>query len=199
VEQQESAHTALSQFRLLQELKGFPHGRTTHHFGRQRFTSTNAIITQGQRSKDYVKGQHWRSTVHLVPFFGPLGLSEITAGKVQECRIDRMRKRWRNAESPRPGALHTRKSSRSGRPQNRSARRLAQPSTGPVRAILVVAENFRTGHGYPPRNIKNSTRPHASVHIKPNLDAVEINRMWPKKKKNPAQGAPQHPASETDV
>jgi integrase len=47
------------------------------------------IITQGQRSKIYVKGQHSRSTVHLVPFFGPLGLSEITAGKVQEYRIHR--------------------------------------------------------------------------------------------------------------
>jgi integrase len=47
------------------------------------------IITQGQRSKDYVKGQHWRSTVHLVPFFGHLGLSEVTSGKVQEYRIHR--------------------------------------------------------------------------------------------------------------
>jgi integrase len=47
------------------------------------------IITQGQRSKIYVKGQHWRSTVHLVPFFGNMGLSEITAGKVQEYRIHR--------------------------------------------------------------------------------------------------------------
>jgi len=47
------------------------------------------IITQGQRSKDYLKGQHWRSTVHLVPFFGHLGLSEVTAGKIQEYRIHR--------------------------------------------------------------------------------------------------------------
>jgi len=48
------------------------------------------IITQGQRSRIYVAGQHWRSTVHLVPFFGPMGLSEITAGKVQEYRIHRL-------------------------------------------------------------------------------------------------------------
>jgi integrase len=47
------------------------------------------IITQGERSKDYIKGQHWRSTVHLVPFFGHLGLSEVTAGKVQDYRIHR--------------------------------------------------------------------------------------------------------------
>jgi integrase len=47
------------------------------------------IITQGERSKDYVKGQHWRSNVHLVPFFGHMGLSEVTAGKVQEYRMHR--------------------------------------------------------------------------------------------------------------
>jgi integrase len=47
------------------------------------------IITQGERSKVYVKCQHWRSTVHLVPFFGHLGFSEVTAGKVQDYRIHR--------------------------------------------------------------------------------------------------------------
>ncbi len=47
------------------------------------------IITQGQRNKHYVECQHWRSANHLVPFFGNMGLSEITAGTVQEYRIHR--------------------------------------------------------------------------------------------------------------
>jgi integrase-like protein len=47
------------------------------------------IITQGQRSKVYVEGQQRRSQGHLVPFFGQLGLSEITAGKIQDYRIHR--------------------------------------------------------------------------------------------------------------
>lgn len=47
------------------------------------------IITQGQRNAHYVKCQHWRSKIYLVPFFGQMGLSEITAGKVQEYRIHR--------------------------------------------------------------------------------------------------------------
>src|SRR5215472_5342773 len=47
------------------------------------------IITQGQRNKAYVEDQHGRSRLHLVPFFGNLGLSEVTAGKVQEYRIHR--------------------------------------------------------------------------------------------------------------
>ena len=56
----------------------------------QQFLREYEIITQGQRSKFYVEGQHWRSRAHLVPFFGQMGLSEITAGTVQEYRIHRM-------------------------------------------------------------------------------------------------------------
>ena len=55
----------------------------------EQFLREYDIITQGQRSKIYVEGQHSRSRVHLVPFFGHMGLSEITAGKVQEYRIHR--------------------------------------------------------------------------------------------------------------
>ena len=46
-------------------------------------------MTQGQRNKHYVGGKHWRSSVHLVPFFGNMGISEITAGKIVEYRIHR--------------------------------------------------------------------------------------------------------------
>ncbi len=54
------------------------------------FTREFQIITQGQRSPKYVKTQEDRIRVHLMPFFGPLTLSEITAGKVQEYRTHRM-------------------------------------------------------------------------------------------------------------
>jgi hypothetical protein len=47
------------------------------------------IITQGQRNQRYVNGQHGLPRLHLVPFLGNLGLSEITAGKVQQYRIHR--------------------------------------------------------------------------------------------------------------
>jgi integrase len=55
----------------------------------EQFLREYDILTQGERSKGYLRGQHCRSQVHLVPFFGALGLSEITAGKVQEYRIRR--------------------------------------------------------------------------------------------------------------
>jgi integrase len=47
------------------------------------------IMTQGQRNKRYIEGQHWRSSGRLVPFFGDLGISEITSGKIQEYRLQR--------------------------------------------------------------------------------------------------------------
>jgi len=56
----------------------------------EQFLREYDVITQGERSKVYVDGQHWRSRVHLVPFFGHMGLSEITAGTVQEYRIHRL-------------------------------------------------------------------------------------------------------------
>jgi hypothetical protein len=55
----------------------------------ERYLHEYEIITQGQRNKKYVACQHWRSRLHLVPFFGNMGLSEITAGKVQDYRIHR--------------------------------------------------------------------------------------------------------------
>jgi len=66
--------------------------KTEKTFGEasEQFLREYDLITQGQRSKVYVEGQHWRSRVHLVPFFGHMGLSEITAGKVQEYRIHRL-------------------------------------------------------------------------------------------------------------
>jgi integrase len=48
------------------------------------------IITQGQRSPTYARGQHARTNGHLIPFFGNMVLPEITAGKINEYRIHRL-------------------------------------------------------------------------------------------------------------
>ena len=58
----------------------------------EQFLREYEIITQGQRSKVYVDGHRWRTSVHLLPFFGEMGLSEITPGVVQEYRIHRLQK-----------------------------------------------------------------------------------------------------------
>lgn len=56
-----------------------------------RFIDEFETITQGQRSPIYVAGHKYRIKNHLNPFFGDMALSEITAGKIQDYRIHRMK------------------------------------------------------------------------------------------------------------
>jgi integrase len=66
----------------------------------EQFLREYDIITQGERNKIYVDGQHWRSRVHLVPFFGAMGLSEINGGTVQEYRIHRREEAMKKRGKP---------------------------------------------------------------------------------------------------
>ncbi len=50
------------------------------------------MITDGERSPKWVEGHKARIRLHLLPFFGKLGLSQITAGRVQDYPIHRMTK-----------------------------------------------------------------------------------------------------------
>lgn len=58
------------------------------------------VITEGQRSPAYVRGHKDRIRLHLNPFIGSKGLSQITPGLVQEYRIHRR-------QSERPPARTT--------------------------------------------------------------------------------------------
>jgi integrase len=58
----------------------------------EKFEQEYAIITEGHRSPKWVQGHSIRLRLHLNPFFGDLGLSEVTAGKVQEYRVHRISK-----------------------------------------------------------------------------------------------------------
>jgi integrase len=55
----------------------------------EQFEKEYDVITGGNRSTVYVTGHKLRLKNYLVPFFGELGLSEVTSGKVQEYRIFR--------------------------------------------------------------------------------------------------------------
>jgi integrase len=48
------------------------------------------VITEGQRNPDYIVAHKTRLRLHLLPFFGDKGLSEITPGLVQEYRTARL-------------------------------------------------------------------------------------------------------------
>ena len=54
-----------------------------------QFEREYEVITEGQRNPKHVQMHKMRLRIHLVPFFGSLGLSEITPGKVQDYRIHR--------------------------------------------------------------------------------------------------------------
>src|SRR5262249_34558035 len=66
----------------------------------KQFENEYEIITEGQRSKKWVDGHKIRIRLHLNPFFGSLGLSQITAGKVQEYRVHRMKATTRSGKPP---------------------------------------------------------------------------------------------------
>ena len=65
--------------------------KTEKTFGQaaDQFEKEYGVITEGQRSERWTEGHKIRIRLHLRPFFGDLGLSEVTPGKVQEYRMHR--------------------------------------------------------------------------------------------------------------
>jgi integrase len=61
----------------------------TFNHAADQFLKEYEVITEGQRSPRWVEGHGIRLRLHLRPFFGECGLSEITPGKVQEYRMHR--------------------------------------------------------------------------------------------------------------
>ena len=68
-----------------------------------QFVREYEIITEGHRSPKWVEGHKARLRLHLIPFFGKMGLSEVTAGAVQEYRIHRIQG---DGKAPARSTLH---------------------------------------------------------------------------------------------
>src|SRR5215470_3394510 len=66
-----------------------PFGGPTFKKAADQFLAEYETITQGQRNPTWVNSYEWMLRVYLVPYFGKMALSEITAGKVQDYRIHR--------------------------------------------------------------------------------------------------------------
>ena len=56
----------------------------------EQFLKEYEVITEGQRNRIYAEGHERRLKLHLIPFLGNKGLSEVTPGLVQEYRIARL-------------------------------------------------------------------------------------------------------------
>lgn len=65
-------------------------GEKTFQDAAKQFLREYEVITEGERSPKWIAGHQARLRLHLLPFFGDCGLSEITAGKAQEYRVHRM-------------------------------------------------------------------------------------------------------------
>lgn len=61
------------------------------------------VVTGGTRNRTYVAGNERRLRLYLIPFFGELGLSEVTAGKITEYRV----MRHQTAPEGKPPAKNT--------------------------------------------------------------------------------------------
>jgi integrase len=71
----------------------------------EKFINEYGIITQGQRNEEWVKEHVRRIHVHLMPFFGDKLVTEISAGLVQEYRIQR-NKNGHKGRIPSRSTLH---------------------------------------------------------------------------------------------
>jgi hypothetical protein len=122
------------------------------------------IMTQGQRNQRYVEGRHWRSEGRIIPFFGNLGISEITAGKIQEYRLRRHQEAITKYGKP-PGPQHTASGNRDS-PPNSYKRRCAMDGWIVFPTSLSHTGNrpeSRTVHGSHQKNTNNATKRHELV------------------------------------
>jgi len=56
----------------------------------EAFTREYKVITEGQRNEKYTQDHERRLRNHLIPYFGSMPLSKITAGTLQEYRMHRL-------------------------------------------------------------------------------------------------------------
>lgn len=63
-------------------------------------------ITEGLRSPRWVEGHKHRLRLHLRPFFGAMGISEVTAGVVQAYRVHRAGQAGRKPPKPKTDPLN---------------------------------------------------------------------------------------------
>lgn len=63
-----------------------------------RYRQEYDVVTGGTRNRVYVDGNERRLRLYLLPFFGELGLSEVSTGKIHEYRV--MRHQVEEGEKP---------------------------------------------------------------------------------------------------
>lgn len=81
-------------------------GERTFKDAAKQFEQEYEALTSGERNRQYVDGHYRRIRLHLNPFFGNKGLSEITSGLVQEYRIVRSQQLDSQGKPPSRSTMH---------------------------------------------------------------------------------------------
>lgn len=68
---------------------GIKIGEKTFREAAEKFLREYEAITEGRRNAQYVEGHVRRVKLYLIPYFGRMGLSQVTSGALQEYRIHR--------------------------------------------------------------------------------------------------------------
>lgn len=93
-------------FELIGKIKrGEIIGERTFKDAADQFMAEYEVLTEGDRNKRWVNDHYRRVRVYLNPFFGEKGLSQISAGTVQEYRIWRL-KLAEDKKPPSRSTLH---------------------------------------------------------------------------------------------
>jgi integrase len=108
-----------------------------------RFITEFEVLTRGERSPIYVQGHRTRLKNHLIPFFGPMVLSDITPGVVQDYRIQRMSKGLSRKSQAKAQAHKARGGKGELEPPSRPARTTLHQEIVCLRQVLKTAQRHR--------------------------------------------------------
>ena len=130
----------------------------------EHFLREYDIMTQGQRNKHYVEGQHRRSSVHLVPFFGSMDISKVTTGKIVEYRVHRHQQAI--AKRGKPPAHSTMHHEIVTLRQTLKTALRTDGATGFQISLTRTGYHRKspTGHGFHQKNTRNSVKRLESAH-----------------------------------
>ena len=143
----------------------------------EQFLREYDLITQGERSKIYVNGLHWRSTrapgAVLRPL-GPLGNHPRQGPGIPNSSPRRSDGQARQAAGPQHHAPRNRNPPADF--ENRRPQRMARPYCRTFPNPTGHLQKSRTGPGSPLRNTKSSTKPPASAPTSRRRRATNGNR-----------------------
>ncbi len=132
------------------------------------FEEEYELITEGQRSDKWVQGHKDRLRLHLRPFFGDKGISEVDAGEAQSYRLHRAKQSGRLPRKDKEGNYV--------RPVKPPARSTLHDEIGTLSLVLKTAYRHRKITGLP--DLSPPYRQQKKVEHRPWFSREEYNQLY---------------------